>query len=577
MRNGQLDPRLLTPRGGAADSGIPVMPAGHRWTLIGLSGFLLFLGLVPRELWGVDEPLAGSIIREMVVEGHWLVPYLNGVLYAEKPPLYYWLSALPALVTGTLTPLWLRLPSTLSAIGCLWLTYRMGVRLFTPRAGLLAAGMLATSLLFALASQIARMDMPMTLIILAVLYCFIRFMELETESSRAAGRWALAIYPLVGLSFLMKGPIGPVIPAFIVGSVLLWQRDWGAVWRLRPFTGTLLALAVVLPWLIPAVLQEGIGYANILILHQSFGRAFNSFSHGRPFYYYLYTFPVTFLPWLLFLPAAFLWLWRQRELLDWRHPFLVSWTLGLFLFLSVMSGKLVIYLLPLFPGLALIVGTWWAAWWNAKVDTTLMPTGRETRGSSRWLGRLTVAGIALYPVAAIGAVAWHRLPPQLPSWAVIVASVASALGGLVVFLAVRQPRPLRFFAALTVAAALVLCCTRAMFTRLDDAVSPTRLGAFLRDYKDQVRAMAIYKVRPGLLNFYADHRFNDLETAAEVRRFLAQNEPALCVIDDRALPLLWTTLPPDLRQLGEADVGRLHFVVIANGLVKPLLSSGNKP
>ncbi|HTP41381.1 MAG TPA: glycosyltransferase family 39 protein [Nitrospiria bacterium] len=572
MRNGHRDPLPLTPQGGAGDSVIAAMPAGHRWTLIGLSAFLLFLGLVPRELWGVDEPLVGTIIREMVVDGQWLVPHLNGAVYTEKPPLYFWLSALPALLTGTLIPLWLRLPSTLSAIGCLWLTYRMGGRLFSARAGLLAAGVLATSLLFALSSQITRMDMPLTLILLAALYCFIRFTELEEESSAAAGRWALAIYPLVGLSFLTKGPIGPVIPAFIVGSVVLWQRDWRAVMRLRPFTGTLLALAVVLPWLIPAVLQAGMGYAEVITLQQSFGRAINSFSHGRPMYYYIYTFPVTILPWLLFLPAAFLWLWHQRETLGWRHPFLVSWTLGLFLFLSVMSGKLVIYLLPLFPGLALIVGGWWAAWWGAKENTSLMPTGRETRGSSRWLGRLTVAAIALYPVAAIVAAAGHLLPPHIPSWAVIGAGVASALAGVVTFLAVRQPRPLRFFAALTVAAALALSCTRVAIVRLDDVEAPTRLGAFLREYKDDVKAMAIYKVRPGLLNFYAEHRFDDLETPEQVRSYLAQSEPALCVIDDRALPHVWTALPPELQQLGEADVGRLHFVVIANGAVR--LKSG---
>jgi len=548
------------------------MPAAHRWMLIGLTCFLLFLGLVPRELWGVDEPLVGTIIREMVVDGQWLVPHLNGDVYTEKPPLYFWLSALPAWLTGTLLPLWLRLPSTLSAIGCLWLTYRMGARLFSARAGLLAAGMLATSLLFALASQITRMDMPLTLIIQAVFYCFIRFMELEADSPAAAGRWALAIYPLVGLSFLTKGPIGPVVPAFVIGSVLLWQRDWRAVMRLRPVTGTLLALAVVLPWLIPAVMQAGIGYAYLIILQQSVGRAINSFSHGRPFYYYLYTFPVTFLPWLLFLPAAFLWLWRQQETLDWRRPFLVSWTLGLFLFLSVMSGKLVIYLLPLFPGLALIVGAWWAAWWEARQAATLLPTGRETRGSSRWLGWLTVVAIALYPATAIVAAAWHRLPPQIPSWAAIAAGTASALAGIVLFRAVRQPRPVRLYAALTVAAALALCFTRVAITRLDDVQAPTRLGAFLRAYKDEVPAMAIYKVRPGLLNFYAEHRFDDLETPGAVRSYLDRNEPALAVIDNRALPNVWSALPPELQKLGEADVGRLHFVVIANAAVR--LKSG---
>ncbi len=539
------------------------MPPVHRWTLIGLSLFLLFLGLVPRELWGVDEPLVGTIIREMVVDGQWLVPHLNGAVYTEKPPLYFWLSALPALLTGTLIPLWLRLPSTLSAIGCLWLTYRMGERLFNARAGLFAAGILATSLLFALSSQITRMDMPLTLIILAALYCFVRFMEEEEEESAAtATRWALALYPLVGLSFLTKGPIGPVVPAFIIGSVLLWQWDWRGVMRLRPITGTLLACAVVLPWLVPAVLQAGIGYANVIILQQSFGRAISSFSHGRPFYYYLYTFPVTFLPWLFFLPAAFVWLWRRRESLDWRLPFLLSWTVGLFLFLSVMSGKLVIYLLPLFPGLALIVAAWWDSFLPA-------PDAAGEVSDPRWLTWLTVASLAIFPIAATVATGGRFTPPEIPSWLPLAAGGASALTAAVVFLKLRQPLPLRLFAALLIATGLALAMARVAITQLDDVQAPTRLGSFLREYKNDVEAMAIYKVRPGLLNFYAEHRFDDLAEPDDVRRYLQRPEPALCVIDKRAVPQVWTEFPPDLRVLREETIGRLHLVVIANTAVTP--------
>jgi 4-amino-4-deoxy-L-arabinose transferase-like glycosyltransferase len=584
MRNGHPDTRPSAPYARPDGSGAFIMPTAHRWMLIGLSIFLLFLGLVPRELWGVDEPLVGTIVREMVADGHWLVPYLNGAVYTEKPPLYFWLSALPALLTGTLIPLWLRLPSTLSAIGCLWLTYRMGARLFTARAGLFAAGVLATSLLFALTSQITRMDMPLTLIILAVLYCYIRSMEAEGEEqspmSTDAGhawRWALALYPLVGLSFLTKGPIGPVLPGFIIGSVLLWQWNWRGVMRLRPITGTLLACAVVLPWLVPAVLQAGIGYANVIILQQSVGRAISSFSHGRPFYYYLYTFPVTFLPWLFFLPIAFLWLWRRREALQWRLPFLLSWTVGLFLFLSVMSGKLVIYLLPLFPGLALVVGAWWDAMLSpsdAPAALVDVPAGDADRHAGvretddRWMARLALASVALYPIAAIAASAGRVLPPEIPPWMALAAAGASTLAAVAVFLGMRRPLPIRCFAALVVAAALALSCARVAITRLDDAQAPTRLGTFLRAYKDEVHAMAIYKVRPGLLNFYAEHRFDDLAEPADVRRYLHRSEPALCVIDDRAFPKVWTTLPPELRVLKEEDVGRLHFLVIANEAVK---------
>jgi len=153
--------------------------------------------------------------------------------------------------------------------------------------------------------------------------------------------------------------------------------------------------------------------------------------------------------------------------------------------------------------------------------------------------------------------------------AVLAAGGLSALSAVAVFVKLRHPFPLRLFAALLVAAALALTCARVAITRLDDVQSPTKLGAFLRAYKDEVQAMAIYKVRPGLLNFYAEHRFDDLAEPDDVRRYLHRSEPALCVIDDRAFPKVWTTLPPELRVLKEEKVGRLHFLVIANEAVKP--------
>jgi 4-amino-4-deoxy-L-arabinose transferase-like glycosyltransferase len=273
----------------------PPLPRNHAAVLTLLSIALLLLALLPRELWSTDEPIVGAVVREMLVDGEWLVPHVNSAVYPDKPPLYYWLAALPVALTGAMTPLWLRLPAALAAIGCLWLTYALGARLMSQSTGLLAAVILATSPLFTVSAQIARMDMVLTLLITAIFYCFVRGLQ-EPAHQR---RWFLAIYPLIGLTFLTKGLIGPIVAGFVIGSVLLWQRDWRAWRRIEPVWGACLAGAVVLPWLIPAVLQEGVGYAEALLITQSVGRAVNSFAHDRPFYYYLYTFPPVVLPWIV--------------------------------------------------------------------------------------------------------------------------------------------------------------------------------------------------------------------------------------------------------------------------------------
>jgi len=464
-----------------ADSPDPI-PRSHRLTLILLSAALLLLALLPRDLWVKDEAIVGAVLREMVVDGQWLVPHVNGEIYPDKPPLYFWLAAAPAAATGLLTPLWFRLPAALAAIGCVWLLYALGARLFDRDTGLFASVILATSPLFAAGALIARMDMLLTLLVTAIFYCFARGMQ-EPAHPR---RWFLAMYALAGLAFLTKALIGPVIAGVVIAGVLLWRREWRAWVRVEPIWGTLLFAAVILPWLAPAVLQEGMAYANAVLVKQSVGRAVQAFDHARPFYYYLYAFPATFLPWIVILPVA---LWRLRSdggRTDWPVQLLLLWSVGLFVFFSAVSGKLVIYLLPLVPALALIVAREWRRAWSPTLFATLAVTG------------------ALLIVAARGA-AFHY----------------------------------------------------------NASMSPKALGQFLHARDDGSSAMATYKIRPGLLNFYAERRFLTLENSDAVRDFLLQPTPAIAVIREEDRARIWDPLPAELRQLGRYRVADTTYLVLA--------------
>ena len=73
-----------------------------------LSGIAILAVALPLFLWRLgappfqdpDEGLFGSIAREMVASGDWLTPRFDGLRYLEKPPLYYWLTALTYVVAG---------------------------------------------------------------------------------------------------------------------------------------------------------------------------------------------------------------------------------------------------------------------------------------------------------------------------------------------------------------------------------------------------------------------------------------------------------------------------------------------
>jgi 4-amino-4-deoxy-L-arabinose transferase-like glycosyltransferase len=530
-----------------------IIPRTHLAVLALLSLALLLLGLRPRELWGTDEAIVGTIIREMVVDGQWLVPHVNGQVYPDKPPLYYWLAALPAALSGTLTPLWFRLPATLAAIGCLWLTYALGARLMSRTTGLVAAVVLATSPLFAVSAQIARMDMLLTLLITVILYCFARGLQ---EPARQR-RWFLAMYPLAGLAFLTKGLIGPVVAGFVIGSVLLWQRDWRLLLRLQPAWGVLLAGAVILPWLIPAVMQEGLEYADELIVTQSVGRAVRSFAHDRPFYYYLYAFPPAFLPWALFLPGALTRLWQRWGGPDWRLPLLLSWTAGLFLFFSAIGGKLLIYMLPLLPAAALVV----ADLFGAALATP------DASFSRRWLFWPTVLAVAALVGASVALPATGLLPDRISNVLLLGYAGAVAFVSFVIVRMTTLSLARRCFAMVLLPTVLAFALANAVIGAMSGTFSPRPLGDLLLRYREPAPVMATYRVRHGWLNYYAERRFDILATPRAVREFLAQAAPAICVIKNEDLARVWKTLPEELRVIERRDVGGAIYLIIANRYV----------
>ncbi|MDE3245463.1 MAG: glycosyltransferase family 39 protein, partial [Acidobacteriota bacterium] len=92
------------------------------WAILGL------LPLFMRPLWEPDEGRYAEIPREMLASGDWLTPRLNGVLYFEKPPLQYWLSAISMKLFG-LNAAAARLPLALASLILFWCAWRLARRL----------------------------------------------------------------------------------------------------------------------------------------------------------------------------------------------------------------------------------------------------------------------------------------------------------------------------------------------------------------------------------------------------------------------------------------------------------------
>src|SRR5437870_13859254 len=113
--------------------------------VLAVSAALLGFDLCARVLATNDEARFPMMARDIVSNGHWLLPEISGVPMLNKPPLHAWLIALSAWPTGGVSQWTAAVPSLLGALGLIALTYWLAHRLFGTRAGLAAGMIVATT------------------------------------------------------------------------------------------------------------------------------------------------------------------------------------------------------------------------------------------------------------------------------------------------------------------------------------------------------------------------------------------------------------------------------------------------
>ncbi len=300
----------------------------------------------------IDEHRYAEISRVIASSGgDWLVPHLNGAVYYDKPPLFFWIAAL-AQRLGIGLPAAAIIPSQLGAAAALLGTYGIARRLGGLRAALASAVLLATGARFASLSGRANLDALVTGFIVVSLYAYIRG---ETSEARSASRgWYTVGCLAAGLGVLVKGPIAIAIPAVaIVASRLLEGRPRSLLSAWLP-AALALALLPVSVWLAVAGQRVGWDYVSQIVMRHALDHALGRVSHAGAPWDYLRIFPVAFLPGVLLLPAAFATLPRRGPLPP-GDAFPLAWFCGGFLLLSLLPVKRHHYLMPLYPGAALFI------------------------------------------------------------------------------------------------------------------------------------------------------------------------------------------------------------------------------
>ncbi len=316
---------------------------------------LCAFGASQREIWRDDEHRYVEAGRQMTLPGaSVLVPHLDGEPYTHKPPLFFW--GVAAFMQLGLEPGGAGMAvSAFAGAITIALCFALGRRMFGLRAGLAAAGVLASSALFLSLALRANLDALLTACITASLYAYWRSEQArEDRSSRRTG-WLLTAGFAAGLGLLVKGPVALAIPLSVIAGHDLLLRRGVSGWD----RGRALALAAcllpVLLWLAAATAEGGLDYARDLVIGHGVAHPLGQVNKVRPFWYYLSAFPVALLPWTVVLPAALLSLGRPRRSED---AFALAWLVAPLLLLSLFPAKRHLYALPVLPGAALVVARW---------------------------------------------------------------------------------------------------------------------------------------------------------------------------------------------------------------------------
>lgn len=370
--------------------------------------FLQFLGGLP--LIDPDEGRYAEIPREMLERGDLITPTLNYVQYFEKPPLLYWLNAASIKLFG-LSEFAARLPSALCGLTTVLATYLIARKLYDRRTALISAVILGTSAGFVLQSRIILTDMLLTFCLTAALGSFI--VASQREGRRSSPLPWYFFYLFCALAVLTKGLIGIVFPGGIIFFYLLLNKRWKLLAEMRLATGLLLFLAVTIPWFVAVSLRNP-EFARFFFIHEHFER-FTSTVHGRyqPVWFFLPVLLGTMLPWSFFIPGALVRTWRNRHHEEFQAGlYLLIWIAVIFLFFSKSGSKLVPYILPIFPPLAILIAH--------RISSLMEGRGRELKTAAIMLGiTLTILG-----VAGLG---YARLPQAASLLTDIVPQLASPL------------------------------------------------------------------------------------------------------------------------------------------------------
>lgn len=528
------------------------------------SVFLYFGGLGGYGLLEPDEGRYSEIPREMLETGDFVTPRLNYVKYFEKPVLHYWLTAASLAVFGE-NEFAGRFWPALLALGGVLATWILARRLYGFRTAFFSSLILATSLLHFAIGRINIIDMPLSFFLTTAMVG-LRFGIEETEEEETAKnrRYLLVFYAGMALAVLSKGLIGIVLPGGILFWYILLTRRWNLVRRVLYIPGIILFFALTVPWFVE-VCRRNSDFFYFFFIQEHFLR-YATTMHGRyaPMWFFIPILIVGFFPWAGLLPGAIgsaiplplRTVGREKR----NELFLILWFGVIFVFFSISSSKLIPYIVPAAPPLAILMGRYLA---RCIDEENAKKTGRFLLWNSLLLVPF-IGALLVYPFFNDRIAAGRLLPYSLPIAAVLILFVFSGWHSFIR----RDFKRLAIF--LCVLSFANMFAFSRVFLLYDSLLTARELAGRIAEIRNDGDVVAQFGNYDQGLPFYLKQRIVLVNYMGELEFGALQETDPSWFIDGKGLAELWTG---DRRVILVINSDHKEYVEQQTGLALPEVSA----
>jgi len=385
----------------------------------------------------------------------------------NKPPVIYWAQAASAAIFSKGDPfqdaLWMyRLPSVLSAICAVLITWRIGLSLFDPRCAWLAGALLALCPLVWFDAHLARADQLLLAVTTGAMWAQLTIWRRARRKERVPIWLSVTFWALVSLGVMVKGPVTPIVTGATALGLGLITGTWKQRSATRPWLAPPILLLFIAPWVL-AVFDK-VGLANYLdiVFGETVGRSTSGAEgHWGPPGYHLVLLIATFWPGSLLVAfsvvnaakraiklggsGSLLTRWKQRTIGRDAEVFLLAWIIPAWLVFELVSTKLPHYVLPMFPALALLTAR---AMIGVAAEKNLTPRVWAKAGFVLW-SLIALGGAAAVYIAA------DRIMPTGATPTIIAFCILAIVGAVLGLRWAFKQRPVHaFWSGAVVSAAL---------------------------------------------------------------------------------------------------------------------------